>query len=98
MEAPDDWPFEDPPNVAAIATRAVMEGEEWIALVTHDDDDGSWQFHGQSREPDVDDARVVALHRVLALDPSVRELADLDYGWRAWRTAPDAPWQRAPQS
>ena len=96
MDPPADWPFEDPPNVAAITTRGVIEGEEWIALVTHDDDDGSWQFHGPNGA-NVDDARVVALHRILALDPSVGELADLDYGWRAWRTAPDAAWQRAAQ-
>ena len=95
MAAEDDWPFEDPPNVAAITTRAVMDGEQWIALVTHDDDDGSWQFHGREA-PAAEDALVVALHRIVALDLSVKELADLDYGWRAWRTAPGAPWQRRP--
>ena len=91
-----EWPFEDSPNVAAITTRAIMDGEQWIALVTHDDDDGSWQFHGPG-EPILDDACVVALHRIVLLDPSVRELADLDYGWRAWRTAPDEAWQRRPE-
>ena len=94
METPPDWPFEDPPNVAVIATPDVMDGSGWIAFVSHDDEDGCWQFHGPG-ESDPGQAKVVALHRVLAIDPGIAGLADLPFGWQAWRASPSAPWQRA---
>ena len=96
MDAPAGWPFADPPNLAVITLRAIMQGATWIAYVSRDEEDDGWQFHGPE-DSDVDDATVVALHRVLALDPSIAELADLPPGWQAWRAAPDAPWQRARQ-
>lgn len=91
-----DWTFGDPPNLAVIATRGIVEGTRWIAHVSYDAEDGAWQFHddtpGQPRE---DDARVVSLRSMLARDPTLTDLADLPRGWRAWRAAPGAPWQRA---
>ena len=93
MDAPADWPFEDPPNVAVITTQAVLDGA-WIARVSIDEEEGGWQFHALP-DPLEEDARVVALRRIYQLDPSIAELADLPLGGRAWRTAPDAAWQRS---
>jgi hypothetical protein len=39
-----DWPFEDPANTAAITTRLVLDDGAPILLVTHDLEDGGWQF------------------------------------------------------
>jgi hypothetical protein len=97
MERPADWPFEDPPNVATFATRPVMDGTSWIALVSHDDEDGGWQFIGPEGAS-MDQAMLVALHNVLDRDATIAELADLPLGWQAWRTSRDAPWQRGPQA
>ena len=91
----EDWPFEDGPNVAVIVTRDVMHGGAWIAFVSHDEEDGGWQFHGEE-ESDVDAAMVVALGRIVELDPGIAQLSDLPVGWQAWRTGPKAKWQRAP--
>jgi hypothetical protein len=88
-----DWPFEDSPNVATITTRPVMDGTSWIALVTHDEDDGGWQFIGPEGA-EMDQAMLVALSEVLEKDSSIAELADLPLGWRAWRAAPGSLWQR----
>jgi hypothetical protein len=91
------WPFEDPPNVAVIANRRIIAGSAWIAYVTHDEDDGGWQFHtDEPGSPTEEDALVVGLARIVALDERVAELADLPLGWCAWRIAKDAPWQRSP--
>ena len=38
-----DWLFADTPTTAFITTRQVLEGAT-ILLVTHDADDGAWQF------------------------------------------------------
>jgi hypothetical protein len=90
-----DWPFEDPPNTAAITTRPVIEDGAPILLVTHDLEDGGWQFLWGTTD-DQAEARVVGLGRICARDASLLELADLPEGWRAWRTDARAPWQRGP--
>jgi hypothetical protein len=91
-----DWPFEDPPNTAAITTRLVLEDGAPILLVTHDEEDGGWQILcGTTDDPD--DARVVGLGTMCARDSSLLELADLPEGWRAWRADIRAPWQRGPR-
>jgi hypothetical protein len=95
MGTPADWPFDDPPNLATITTRSVMDGSGWIAQVSHDEDDGGWQFIGPEG-PLEDQAMVVGLRSILGKDGSIAELADLPLGWRAWRASPEAPWQRGP--
>lgn len=89
-----NWPFDDKPNTASITTRQVLEGAP-ILLVTHDADDGGWQFLcGTTNDPE--DARIVGLGRMYARDATLGELADMPEGWRAWRASPEAAWQRAP--
>ena len=87
------WPFEDAPNTASLTTVHVLDRRRPILLVTHDADDGGWQFLCGTTN-DSSDARVVGLNTVLELDPSLAELADLPLGWRAWRDAPGRPWRR----
>jgi hypothetical protein len=87
------WPFSDAPNTAAITTVNVLNGRSPILLVTHDSDDGSWQFLcGATDDPN--DGRVVGLASIVELDPTVTQLADLPLGWRAWRDSPHLPWRR----
>ena len=89
-----DWPFADKPNTASITTRQVLEGAP-ILLVTHDEDDGGWQFLcGTTNDPA--DARVVGLGQMLRRDGTLGELADLPEGWRASRASADGPWGRRP--
>ena len=96
MEPPADFPFDESPNVATLTTRGVIDGTDWIATASHDEDDGAWQFIG-SRGARMEDAMLVALQHVLRCDATIAELADLPEGWRAWRDGADAPWQRAPK-
>ena len=92
MDAPDDWPFEDAPNIAVITTQAVLDGA-WIARASIDEEDGGWQFHALSG-PREEEGRVVSLRRIYQLDPTIADLADLPLGGRAWRTSPGAAWER----
>jgi hypothetical protein len=83
----EDWPFEAPPNTAALTTSDVLEANAPILHVAHDADDGGWQFlPGGAVNPA--EARVV--------DPSLLELADLPEGWQAWRERVGAEWKRRP--
>ena len=90
-----DWPFEDAPNTAVITTAGILAGTDPILRVTHDADDGGWQFL-PGREVTSADARIVALSRIRKSDPSVDELADLAEGWLALREHTGAPWRRQP--
>ena len=92
MADEQDWPFDQPPNAAAITLRAVLDGAP-ILLVSHDADDDGWQFLDGSAV-DIDNAALISMAEAVALDPSIREVADLRPGWTAWRSAPGAPWQR----
>ena len=54
----------------------------------------AWQFLDGRDNPDLKDAAVVSLKQIVQRDPSVGELADLPFGWCAWRTDAMSPWQR----
>src|SRR4051794_20938084 len=88
-----DWPFADPPNLAVITVRQNVHGGQPILFVSHDADDGSWQFltSGGLNE---DDGMVVSLQSMVSRDPSLKELANLPLGWQAFRQLPGALWQR----
>ncbi len=90
-----EWLFPDPPNVATFTMRQVIHEGQPILLVTHDADDGAWQFL-TGEPPKVSDALIVCLREMVKRDPSLTELADLPAGWRAWRESAEAAWQREP--
>ena len=85
------WPFTDARNTAVFTTRDVIEEGKPILLVTHDQDDGAWQFHTGKTVPASDD-KVVALDEIIFRDPSVVELTDLPLGWSAIRDSITSPW------
>ncbi|MCQ8871546.1 hypothetical protein NP945_06890 [Mesorhizobium sp. LMG17149] len=92
----EEWKFADPPNVAVFVDRGIVTRGDWIAYVSHDNDDGSWQFHNSETGPvDEGDIMIVSLQNVAQRDESVQALADLPEGWHAWRISRSSPWQRA---
>lgn len=94
-----DWPFTDPENVAVYTTRQIVSGEEWIHYVSHDEDDGAWQFHSNNPDPvEEEDAKLVSLKRMTEIDPSILDLADLPLGWHAIRASKDSSWKKERQT
>ena len=89
------WQFADPPNVATITVKQIVEDGQPILLVCHDEDDGCWQFLTGS-DFDVKDGLVILLKNMIHRDPSLNDLFDLPLGWKAWRSSRNDPWQRAP--
>ena len=90
-----NWPFLDPPNVAVFTSKKILHNGDWIYYVTHDKEDGAWQFHPHSGLTPEDDAAVTSLKNIVNLDESIRKLADLPVGWHAWRETPESKWKRA---
>jgi len=91
----DKWLFDDSPNVAVFTSKQIIEGKDWIHYVTHDADDGAWQFHGFSGPTTEEDARIVALRNIVENDPSILDLRDLPLGWHAWRKSQHSQWHKA---
>jgi hypothetical protein len=90
------WLFADPPNLAVIVDKRIIANNAWIAYVSHDLDDGAWQFHAaDSPESSQSESVVISLRNVVERDPTVAELANLPLGWHAWRSSHGSEWQRA---
>src|SRR5208337_2863306 len=71
-----DWPFKDPPNVAVFTVGSVMNKALPILLVCHDKEACEWQFL-TGGEFSMKEAMLVTLRSVVAMDATIKELADL---------------------
>ena len=89
------WPFIDARNTAVFTTRDIIEEGKPILLVTHDKDDGAWQFHTRKTVP-ASEGKIVALDEIIFRDLSIVELADLPLGWSAIRDSITSHWKRQP--
>ena len=90
----DAWPFADPKNVAVFTTTQVLRQGQPVLHVSHDDEDGAWQFHTGAAQVSTTDVMIVALEEMVEHDPTVCELADLPCGWFAERDRIGSPWRR----
>jgi hypothetical protein len=88
------WPFTDPPETPVITLDRILRGASPLRLVTHDADDGCWQFLDNDHAFE-SEAAVVTLGEMLQFDSSLSELANLPTGWFSHRDGIDQPWQTA---
>lgn len=89
----DDWPFSEPESTEVITLDRILRGESHVRLVTHDADDGSWQYLDGEHVFE-EDARVVTLRIMTELDSTLLALVSLPCGWYAWRDSVDDAWHR----
>jgi Uncharacterized protein conserved in bacteria len=86
------FPFKESENVMVFTCRHILEGKADICYVTHDEDDGAWQFLcGQNHNES--DARIVSLKNIVDIDPSVGALADMPLGCGAIRENKSSQWK-----
>jgi hypothetical protein len=90
LDRDTDFKFYEERNLGVFTTKQAFEGER-ILYVYHNKD-GDWQFH-TSQEPKLEDAKLVCLEKITKLDPTINEIFDLDYGWKAWRESKGDEWQ-----
>ena len=86
------FPFREPENTAVITCCHIIENGADILYVSHDAEDGMWQFlcggtHLQEQ------AKVVSLNEIFMLDNTVAELADVPYGYIAARRNKHSKWR-----
>jgi len=61
--------------------------------VTHDEDNGMWQFLCGDNSHSEEDARIISLEEAVSIDPSINELHDMPPGIGAERSSRAAEWQ-----
>jgi hypothetical protein len=85
------FPFNEPENVAVFTCCHIIEQDADICYVTHDEDDGAWQFLCGQDHCEAD-ARVISLRSVFDKDPGIGDLYEMPLGCGATRTNKRAPW------
>jgi hypothetical protein len=83
--------FKDPLNTAVFTTKYVVREKREITLVTHDIDDGAWQFLSNDIN-DPEFAMVVSFGEIIDIDKTVLEIADLPEGCTATRKSKNDEW------
>ncbi len=87
-----EWPFEDERRVAVFTTTHVVRAGKPILYVSHDADDGGWQFHSGNLVS-TKDMMILALEEILEIDPSIASLASLPLGHCATRRGIRSAWR-----
>lgn len=88
-----EFKFLDNKNTMVITTKNIVKGENDIKLVSHDEDDGMWEFL-DGDEVDEKSAVIVSLLEMVRIDSSINELFDLPLGWIAYREKKNLNWTR----
>lgn len=85
--------FKEPLNTAVFTTKFVIEENMPITYVTHDLDDGAWQFFSDDEFEDFESiAKIVGLSEIIEMDKSILELADMPEGYYAYRESVNGKW------
>ncbi len=86
-------PFNEQENVAVFTCKHVLEDKADICYVSHDEEDGSWQFLCDADSHIAAEARIVSLKQVFDLDESIAQLADMPIGCAAIREKKNTAWK-----
>lgn len=89
---PMKFPFNEPENVAVFTCKHVVEDGADICYVSHDEEDGCWQFLCNLDSHIESEARIISLKYVFDLDHSLAQLADMPLGCGATRENRDTSW------
>lgn len=87
------WNFDQDKNVSAFTTKQVLDDGLPILLVMHNEDDCSWTFLCDSTDNE-EDSRLVTMEDIVAMDPSLNEIAEIPPGWVAFRDFVGDEWDK----
>lgn len=84
--------FSEPEDTVCMVCRHVLEQGAPILYVTHDADDGMWQFLCGAEAHSSEDAKLVSLVQAVRIDPSVNELHEMPVGMGTERASVGERW------
>ena len=85
--------FEEQDNTMVITTKDIISGIKPVLFVSHDYEDGMWEFL-DGEDIDENKACIVSLAEILKIDSSLRVLYDLPLGWIAYRDEINNIWKK----
>ena len=88
-----EYKFLEDKNTMVITTKAIINGQNDILLVSHDADDGIWEFL-DGEEVVEENARIVSIAEMVKIDGSINKVYDLPVGWIAYRENKTTEWLR----
>jgi hypothetical protein len=78
--------FDPPLDTAVFTTKFVLDDNKTITYVTHEIEDGAWQFFSDDYFENYKQvAKIVGLQEIFDMDNSLLEIADLPLGFCATR-------------
>ncbi|WP_194776947.1 hypothetical protein [Pararhodonellum marinum] len=78
--------MENSTDTAVYTTKFILEDNKDITYVTHDIEDGTWQFFSDDEFEDFESvAKVVGLNEIMDKDPTLKELKEMEPGYVAIR-------------
>ena len=78
--------FKEADNTAVFTTKFVIIDKKDITYVTHDKEDGAWQFFSDDEFDNFESvAKIVGLGEIIKIDNTLLELADMPEGFSAYR-------------
>ena len=87
--------FKDAPETACIVCQHVLDGKNPITFISHDKEDGMWQFLC-SEDHILEDVRLISLAEAFKLDASIGQVADIPCGYAVERKDGLAGWKSCP--
>jgi hypothetical protein len=88
-----EFKFKDKRTTLVLTIKQVMKEHKPVLFVSHNKDDGTWQFFSRDNFK-MKDAVVVTLFEMTEKDPTLNELFDLPKGWQASRESVADAWIR----
>ena len=86
--------FIEDKKTMVITTKSILKCKKDIVVVSHDEDDGMWEFL-DGDDVTEEEASIVSLEEIFEIDNSVNELFDLQLGWIAYRENKSSEWIRS---
>ena len=84
--------FKDAPETACIVCQHVLDGKNPITFISHDKEDGMWQFLC-SEDHILEDVRLISLAEAFQIDETIGQAADLPRDFVMERTEPKGRWK-----
>ena len=80
-------------DTAVFTTIFVLEDKKTITYVTHELEDGAWQFFSDDKFNDFEKvAKVVGLLEIMNIDSTLKDLMEMESGYFATRKNKEDKW------
>lgn len=88
-----DFKFKESEKTLCFTCNHVINRERPILYVTHDADDGTWQFMCGKNDHDSTNVKMVSLLNIITIDSTVNDLYEMPVGYGAEREAATDKWK-----